>query len=148
MSKPFMYFPDSDTLEITIANGPVSETENAGIDGEHDNILFHYDDRGRITSITIDSASQAANLSEILKDQQNIINKGPSAIFTVSTLAKLLDISPRTIQKTIKAMSKSGIQVGIQSNDKAPIVLTTDDANKIERWRATHRPGRPKAVDI
>ncbi|MGA1198761.1 MAG: DUF2283 domain-containing protein [Candidatus Latescibacterota bacterium] len=146
MNKPFIYFPDSDTLEITLANGPASKTENAGADGEHDNILFSYDNQGRIISITIDVASQAVNLSNIIQNDQNIIDGSSSEIFTTSSLAKALNISQRTIQKTIKTMSESGIQIGIQNSVNGPIILRDSDARKIEEWRAKHLPGRPKTV--
>ena len=144
MKKPFMYFPDSDTLEITLAHGPVSKTENAGIDGEHDNILFSYDDQGRIVSITIDAATQAVNLSDITRNKENAIAGRASEIFTVSSLAKLWNISPRTIQKTVRSMLEAGIAVGVQNSAKGHIVLTEADAHKIDQWRKKHPRGRPK----
>lgn len=148
MNQTFMYFPDSDTLEITLADGPVSETGNAGVDGEHENILFSYDNQRRLKSITIDLASKSVDLSNILQNRQNIISGGPSEIFTISSLAKSWHISPRTIQKTIRSMSVAGIQIGIQNAPNAPIVLTDIDAQKIEQWRTKHPPGRPKVIDV
>lgn len=151
MKKPFMYFPDSDTLEITLARGPVSKTENAGVDGEHDNILFSYDDQGRIVSITIDAATQAVNLSDITRNRENAIVGQASEIFTVSSLAKLWKISPRTIQKTVRSMLEAGIAVGVQNSAKGQIVLTEADAHKIDQWQKNHphsHPKRPHASEV
>ena len=144
MKKPFMYFPDSDTLEITLARGPVDKTENAGVDGEHDNILFSYDDQGRIVSITIDAATQAVNLSDITRNRENAIVGQASEIFTVSSLAKLWKISPRTIQKTVRSMLEAGIAVGVQNSAKGHIVLTEADAHKIDQWQKNHPHSHPK----
>ena len=144
MKKPFMYFPDSDTLEITLARGPVDKTENAGVDGEHDNILFSYDDQGRIVSITIDAATQAVNLSDITQNRENAIVGRASEIFTVSSLAKLWKISPRTIQKTVRSMLEAGIAVGVQNSAKGQIVLTEADAHKIDQWQKNHPHSHPK----
>ncbi len=147
MKEPFMYFPDSDTLEITLAQGLVSKTENAGVDGEHDNILFSYDDQGRLVSITIDAATQAVNLSDITQNPENTINGQASEIFTVSSLAKFWDVSPRTIEKIIKSMAKAGIGIGLQNSAKEHIVLTEADAQKIDQWRKEHPQTHPKTVD-
>lgn len=144
IKKPFMYFPDSDTLEITLARGPVDKTENAGVDGEHDNILFSYDDQGRIVSITIDAATQAVNLSDITRNRENAIVGQASEIFTVSSLAKLWKISPRTIQKTVRSMLEAGIAVGVQNSAKGHIVLTEADAHKIDQWQKNHPRDHPK----
>jgi|GEM_PF-2846821 uncharacterized protein YuzE len=146
--KPFMYFPDSDTLEITLANVTISETENVGVDGEHKHILFHYDSEGHIASITIDLASEFANISEIAGDDTNIVTGGPSEIFTVSSLAKKWGIQPRTIQKAIKAMTESGVQVGLQAGPNDPIVLTDEDAKQIQKWRDEHPRGRPVKPEL
>ena len=147
MTNPFRYFPDSDTLEITLANGPASKTENAGIDGEHDNILFSYDNKERLVSITIDVASRAVNLSAITQNPENTIQGAASEIFTVSSLAKSWNISPRTIQKAIQTMSQSGITVGMQNAANEPIILTESDAAEIDLWRQQHPRGRPKTVE-
>ncbi len=148
MKEPFMYFPDSDTLEITLAQGLVSKTENAGVDGEHDNILFSYDDQGRLVSITIDAATQAVNLSDIIQNPENTINGQTSEIFTVSSLAKSWNVSPHTIKKIIKSMAKAGIGVGLQNSAKGHIVLTEADAEKIDQWRKEHPQTHPKTVDV
>lgn len=148
MKESFMYFPDSDTLEITLAHGLVSKTENAGVDGEHDNILFSYDDQGRLVSITIDAATQAVNLSDITQNPENIITGQTSKMFTVSSLAKSWNVSPRTIQRIIKSMTKAGIGVGLQYSTKGHIVLTESDAQKIDRWRKGHPQSPPKTVEI
>ena len=145
MKEPFMYFPDSDTLEITLAHGPASKTENAGVDGEHDNILFSYDDQGRLVSITIDAATQAVNLSDITQNPENIITGQTSEMFTVSSLAKSWNISPKTIQKIIKSMAKAGIGVGLQNS---AIVLTEADVQKIDQWRKKHPQTHPKIVEV
>ena len=148
MKESFMYFPDSDTLEITLAQGLVSKTENAGVDGEHDNILFSYDDQGRLVSITIDAATQAVNLSDITQNPENIITGQTSKMFTISSLAKSWNVSPRTIQRIIKSMTKAGIGVGLQNSAKEHIVLTESDAQKIDRWRKGHPQSPPKTVEI
>lgn len=144
--RPFEYFPDSDTLEITLANAPIIKTENAGTEGEHESILFHYDEDGRISSITIDLASQNANIKEITKTHENVISSEITQIYTVSTLSEKLGIKPRTIQKTIKTMQEAGINVGLQAEPNAPIILTNLDKDKIEKWRAEHPVGKPKTV--
>ena len=148
MKEPFMYFPDSDTLEITLAPGLVSKTENAGVDGEHDNILFSYDDQGRLVSITIDAATQAVNLSDITQNPKNIITGQTSKMFTVSSLAKSWNVSPHTIQKIIKSMTKAGIRVGLQNSAKGHIVLTEEDAQKIDQWRKEHPQSQLKTIDV
>ena len=143
MKEPFMYFPDSDTLEITLAHGLVSKTENAGVDGEHDNILFSYDDQGRLVSITIDAATQAVNLSDITQNRKNIITGQTSE--NIHSIEPSKRISPRTaIQKIIKSMAKAGIGVGLQNSAKGDIILTEADAQKIDQWRKEHPQPNPK----
>ena len=56
------YFADTDMLEITLgAKGPVARVE----DGSSEDILLAFDEAGRLRSLILEHARQAARLGEL-----------------------------------------------------------------------------------
>lgn len=85
--------------------------------------------------IKIDNASTRVDLTDICADSTCIIDDSgtPVTTYSVSELAKELGVSPRALQKTIKAMAEAGISVG-RKEDKipnAPIILSAADTDQI-----------------
>jgi uncharacterized protein YuzE len=53
------YFPDTDTLLITLSEKRIAETRDLT-----DNILVELDDEGRLVSMTIEHATQQTDIRE------------------------------------------------------------------------------------
>ena len=53
------YFPDTDTLLITLSDKRIGETRDL-----NDNILVELDDDGRLVSMTIEHATQQTDVRE------------------------------------------------------------------------------------
>lgn len=54
----FEYYPDTDTLYIALRPGPSTDAAEAAPD-----VVFDYDEDGNVIGITIEHASQRADLS-------------------------------------------------------------------------------------
>ena len=140
----FQYFPETDTLSIDLSDKPATGgAVNAGIGGEDEDILFSIDEKGRITNITIERASVRADLSRITLDEHHIIVGRGRVSYTASGLARAWGISRHAVQLTIKRMQAAGHSVGTQDKPGAPIILSEEDAEKIQQWRNAHPRGRP-----
>ncbi len=53
------YFPDTDTLLITLSDTRIAETRDL-----NDNILVELDDDGRLVSLTLEHATQQTDVRE------------------------------------------------------------------------------------
>ena len=139
------YFPDSDMLNIDLSSAPAT----GGGEDMAEGITLFYDGRDRLVSIEIDNASKRVDLSEIQADPAHIVDDsgGPIISFSISELAREWRVTPRTIQKTVRAMAETGLRVGKQLGPAYPIILSQEDAGKIARWREAHKPGRPGKVE-
>lgn len=143
--KSLEYFPETDTLHITLSSTPASGgAENAGTDGEHQNIILSYNDKDKLVSITIENASKGVDLNDILSGHAKILRGKIETIYSISELAAKLDITPRTLRNTIHSMRASGIDIGKQYGPTYPIILSEPDAQKIVQWRNEHPRGRPR----
>ena len=143
--KSLEYFPETDTLHITLSSTPASGgAENAGSDGEHQDIILSYNDKDKLVSITIENASKGVDLNDILSGHAKILQGKIETIYSISELAAKLDITPRTLRNTIHSMRASGIDIGKQYGPTYPIILSEPDAQKIVQWRNEHPRGRPK----
>lgn len=137
--KSLAYFPETDTLHITLSSTPASGgAENAGADGEHQDVILSYNDRDKLVSITIENASTGVDLDDILSGRGKIVRGETEVIYSVSELAGKLDIIPRALCKLIQSMRASGIQVGKQRGPASPMILSEQDAQKIVQWRDEH----------
>lgn len=144
----FLYFPDTDTLEIDLTTKPATGgAMNAGWDGEDEDILLNVDDQGRIVSITIDRASKRVDLEQIKSEDRNIHLGEVTESFTVTGLARELNISRQAVLSIIKKMENTGHKVGKQDQPRGPIILSKKDAKAIEKWRTEHPNGRPASVN-
>ena len=145
--KSLEYFPETDTLHITLSSTSASGgAENAGSDGEHQDIILSYNDKDKLVSITIENASKGVDLNDILSGHAKIVRGKIETIYSISELAEKLDITPRTLRNTIHSMRASGIDIGKQYGPTYPILLSEHDAQKIVQWRNEHPRGRPKLV--
>lgn len=137
------YWAGPDMLNIRLVERPSVESEEV-VEG----FVFDYDDQSRIVNIEIDNASQRVDLSDI-KKQAIIIRDSvePVEIFSLRDVAKKLDVGVRAIQKTLQQMATAGQAVGTSNGQTASIILTAAEVDQIREWRATRRPGRPKAKD-
>ena len=147
--KSLEYFPETDTLHITLSSTPASGgAENAGTEGEHQDIILSYNDKDKMVSITIENASKGVDLNDILSGHAKILHGKTEAIYSISELAAKLDITPRTLRNTIHSMRASGIDIGKQYGPTYPIILSEPDAQKIVQWRNEHPRGRPKLAPV
>lgn len=143
------YFPETDTLHITLSSTPASgDAENAGTDGEHQDIILSYNDKDKLVSITIENASKDVDLNDILSEHAKILHGKIETIYSISELAEKLEITPRTLRNTIHSMRASGIDIGKQYGPTYPIILSEHDAQKIVQWRNKQPRGRPKLASI
>jgi len=148
--KHIEYDTGSDMLVIHLSSAPATGgAENAGADGEDPDIIFSYDDQGKLVAIEIENASRRIDLKDIQANPENVVatTGTPVISYTVSELACKLDIAPRTLQQTLQTMADAGISVGRQRTPSSPIVLSEADVQAIMAWRETHRPGRPKVAE-
>ena len=137
--KSLAYFPETDTLHITLSSAPASGgAENAGADGEHQDVILSYNDRDKLVSITIENASTGVDLNDILSGRGKIVRGETEVIYLVLELAEKLDITPRALREHIHSMRASGIEVGKQRGPTYPVILSEQDAQKIVRWRDGH----------
>ena len=147
--KSLEYFPETDTLHITLSSTSASGgAENAGSDGEHPDIILSYNDKDKLVSITIENASKGVDLNDILSGHAKIVRGKIETIYSISELAEKLDITPRTLRNTIHSMRASGIDIGKQYGPTYPIILSEPDAQKIVQWRSEHPRGRPKLASV
>ena len=147
--KSLEYFPETDTLHITLSSTSASGgAENAGTDGEHQDIILSYNDKDKLVSITIENASKGVDLNDILSGHAKIVRGKIETIYSISELAEKLDITPRTLRNTIHSMRASGIDIGKQYGPTYPIILSEHDAQKIVQWRNEHPRGRPKLASV
>ena len=147
--KSLEYFPETDTLHITLSSTPASGgAENAGTDGEHQDIILSYNDKDKLVSITIENASKGVDLNDILSGHAKILRGKTETIYSISELAAKLDITPRTLRNTIHSMRASGIDIGKQYGPTYPIILSEPDVQRIVQWRNEHPRGRPKLASI
>lgn len=147
--KSLEYFSETDTLHITLSSTPASGgAENAGTDGEHQDIILSYNDKDKLVSITIENASKDVDLNDILSEHAKILHGKIETIYSISELAEKLDITPHTLRNTIRSMRDSGIDIGKQYGPTYPIILSEPDAQKIVQWRNEHPRGRPKLASV
>ena len=147
--KSLEYFPETDTLHITLSSTPASGgAENAGSDGEHQDIILSYNDKDKLVSITIENASKGVDLNDILSGHAKILHGKIETIYSISELAEKLDITPRTLRNIIHSMRASGIDIGKQYGPTYPIILSEPDTQKIVQWRNEHPRGRPKLASV
>ncbi len=147
--KSLEYFSEKDTLHITLSSAPASGgAENAGTDGEHQDIILSYNDKDKLVSITIENASKGVDLNDILSGHAKILHGKIETIYSISELAEKLDITPHTLRNTIRSMRDSGIDIGKQHGSTYPIILSEYDAQKIVQWRNEHPRGRPKLASV
>ena len=146
-TSPFRYYPDTDTLSIDISSNPATGGgENAGVEGEDQDIIFSFDSLDRLVNITIENASKRADLSQIA-DRATIVSGKGGGAHSVTSAAETLGVSRHTIHAIIKKMNKAGYSVGSQTKPNASIVLTDQDIEEIKKWRAAHPSGRPVTAE-
>ena len=140
--KSLAYFPETDTLHITLSSAPASGgAENAGADGEHQDVILSYNERDKLVSITIENASTGVDLKDILSGHGKIVRGETEVIYSVSELAGKLDFVPGALREIIHSMRDSGIQVGKRRGPTYPMILSERDAQKIVQWRDEHPKG-------
>ena len=145
--KSLAYFPETDTLHITLSSAPASGgAENAGADGEHQDVILSYNERDKLVSITIENASTGVDLKDILSGRGKIVPGETEVIYSVSELAGKLDIVPGALREIIHSMRDSGIQVGKRRGPTYPMILSERDAQKIVQWRDEHPKGGQKSA--
>ena len=143
--KSLAYFPETDTLHITLSSAPASGgAENAGADGEHQDVILSYNERDKLVSLTIENASTGVDLKDILSGHGKIVRGETEVIYSVSELAGKLDIVPGALREIIHSMRASGIQVGKRRGPTYPMILSERDAQKIVQWRDEHPKGWQK----
>ena len=141
--KSLAYFPETDTLHITLSSTPASGgAENAGAEGEHQDMILSYNERDKWVSITIENASKGVDLNDILSGYGAIIRGKTEVIYSISELADKLDMTPRALRQIIQSMRASGIEVGEQQGGTYPLILSERDKKKIVQWRDEHPKGR------
>lgn len=141
MASLVTYSLDSDILRIQLAQAPYEESEEV-LDG----VVIDFDKHGKILAIEIEGARERANLEQIVGNEEVIVDESgpPVQIYTVRELATELQVSPRTLQKTIQTMRTEGHDVGINRGRTVTTILSESDAARIRRWRRAHKPGRPR----
>lgn len=117
--------------------------ENAGVEGEDQDIIFSYDDKDRLVNITIENASKRADLSDIKSNNNSVLSGKGVGAYSITSVAKEMAVSRHTIHAIIKKMKDAGHKVGSQMTPNASIVLTHKDVDAIKKWRAEHPNGRP-----
>lgn len=61
------YFPDTDTLLVTLSEKKVAQTKDL-----NENVVMDLDEKGGLVSITIEHARQYTNVSEFTYQQVNL----------------------------------------------------------------------------
>ena len=89
-------------------------------------------------------------MTDIKKNPDISVNDStePIVSYTVTALAEEWEVSTSSIQKTIQAMRKAGLEVGTQHGPTFPIILYDKDVATIEQWRKEHPHGRPKVETV
>ena len=142
--KPITYAPESDILRIQLAAGPYDQSEEV-LDG----VVIDFDPKGRIMAIEIDGASKRANLEglSLTDPAMHLDDSGPPLeIYTITEISSQLQISPRTLQKTIQRMRDEGHDIGVNGGSTRTTILEKSDLERIRQWRQSHKPGRPRVV--
>ncbi len=143
------YWPETDMLTINLSDKP------AGGGGEEisDGIVLHYDDADKLNYIEISGASELVDLKQIRARPGLVIDEqaDPVIIYTPSAIANKLGVSIESIHKTLQVMRKAGVSLGRKANEtysNSPQILSEADYQMIKKWRAEHRPGRPRKEEM
>ncbi len=132
------YHEESDMLYIGLSTTPSTESEELT-----EGFVFDFGPDGRVVGIEVEQASRRVDLSDIKTGEAMQVRELPESVYTVGLISREFGVSPRAVQKSIRSMTEAGIEVGHRPGGSRSLILREDDVNRIKRWRAAHKPGRP-----